>query len=699
MKKLSAEDSNVFPHGKVIVKIFAVLIFFSYNIFSQTLLNNFGISRIIKTHSGYTKFTFLDFNKDGIEDLFLFGNQGKSFILHQGLMDSTFAKPIRKFFFYPIDDIKWLRTTKTGDDYYIFISRNKRIVGLVSFTKSQSLQLLHKIEFNSYPSSVEIVDLDKDGNNEALVFGNNFDGLMLIENDGYQLYSESLLEQNVFADIEIIDFNQDEYEDVILIDVLNNSINFYENTGHSRLILNRKIEFEENISLMKTVDFNNDQIIDLGVIKEGGIDFFIGDSVYSFANKYQLSFDFTPDNFLMHDFNFDQKNDLAVINKVENQLIVKTNVDSNDFNIVCTFDGITDFEFSYSRNSLVTLSKKSKIQLMSSENLWGYSFSYSVGGNLEKVYYKSRKGFLSSNFIVSDLQSNSLNILKIDSIGNFIDLTTTPFLNNISEVCFSSGINDLVNYSKNSRLLEILSHNEVTNNFDIKNYFYTTYPIQQFYIDENNVFHCLETIDNNIFYEKISKLKGKYISTELTFIDSSVINSSINDKNEIIYWTKRNDEFIFYKYYNENSEQLLIIAEKDSLEYKAIINNNFRTSNSSLILTVFNYGDNEKIYMRKGNNVKNYQCDTKIITDQYITDKNLFIYNSINFGENLFVHQQSEKKILILGIDHINKSLELIKTIEAININDYFVRQFFGNTYLIYTNASENCLSFKMVNL
>jgi len=119
---------------------------------AQTTLNNFGISEIYKTYPGYTKFSIIDFNSDGIEDLILYGNQAKNFVLHKGLSDSTFAPPVKKFFFFPIDDFKWFNTSDDGENFYIFVSRNRRIAGIVSFTSNYSLRLLNQIDFNSYPS-------------------------------------------------------------------------------------------------------------------------------------------------------------------------------------------------------------------------------------------------------------------------------------------------------------------------------------------------------------------------------------------------------------------------------------------------------------------------------------------------------------------------------------------------------------------
>ena len=245
-------------------RLLLILFFASTSIsYSQILLNNFGYTQVIKTYSGYNNFTFIDFNEDVIKDLFLFGNQGKSFVIHQGLEDSTFSGPTKKFFFYPIDDFKWLTKSERGDDYYIFVSRNRRLVGLVSFTKSYSLQLLNTIKFNSYPSSITISDFNKDGINEALIYGNNFYGVKLITNDAYLLNSQPVIDEDVFTNVEILNFNQDDLDDILALDAMNNKLTFFENTDGTEFLVNRGIQFNEPVNSFQIYNFNQDNFFDL----------------------------------------------------------------------------------------------------------------------------------------------------------------------------------------------------------------------------------------------------------------------------------------------------------------------------------------------------------------------------------------------------------------------------------------------------
>ena len=301
---------------------------------------------MLNTYSGYTKFSFVDFDQDGVKDLILYGNNQKNFVIHRGFRDSTFSKPIRKFFFFPIDDFKWLTKTKSGTDYYLFVSRNKRLIGLVSFTNSFSLQLLNSIEFNSYPSSIKIVDLNKNGKNEALIFGNNFNGIQHITNNGYKLENFELNIENVYSDIILQDFNQDDLEDLIAVDVIKNSISFLENNEFSGFVPIREIEFDESLFSIEVLDYNNDNFTDLIVAKENGLEILLGDSVYSYTKQSEFKTPFTSSQFILADLNKDSTYDLFKINSLGDQLVMYSNIFKEKEPINIEFGGISFIKFS-----------------------------------------------------------------------------------------------------------------------------------------------------------------------------------------------------------------------------------------------------------------------------------------------------------------------------------------------------------------
>jgi hypothetical protein len=698
MKKLSKDGSIGFQQDNLYL-LFFLLIFNSFpNLYSQTLLNNFGISSFVKTYPGYTDFIYLDYNKDGIRDLLLYGNQEKNFVLHNGLQDSTYANAQKKFFFFPINDIKFLNKSKNGEDYFIFVSRNKRIAGLVSFTPSYSLQLLNTIEFNSYPSSINIVDLDKDGKNEALIYGNNFDGIVKVSNEGFKLVPETIYSESVYSDITSFDFNQDELDDLICVDVLNNSISFLENYELNGFSKSREILSEDVFHSLQKVDINQDDFFDLVLVKEKGLEVFLGDSVYSFADSYNINTSVKPDKFVFTDLNLDDKLDLVYMSRFDNQLVLNSDFSEEKSTINYTISGLTDFRINkkFSTNSLLLLSKKGKIQRITSKNRWSKKFNFSIGGQPNLVKYAKWKDSEISYFLIQNEVDNSVNQIKMDSKGNLVNLTNYSFLNNFTDFTFTNKLNNLIGYSKQARLIEIVnlsSDDKINYN---QHYLYTTYPIIDFEIDINNDFKILETNKNKIYFETISKNENKYVLGKMNFIDSMVTNSKMISQNLIYYWQLKKNKYSFIKSTVDSKKELISLnLENDSIPKSSIIYDKSDVANS--VVTIFNDGKTEKVFLVKNDKVQTYKSNIRLFNESQQKDKDIKLYNKLLGPKTLMVYKPLQKRILFLEFDDKKNLLQLTNSVEAIEINDYFVNQFFGKKYLVYSDNFNNCISFRVL--
>ncbi|MCB9219115.1 MAG: hypothetical protein H6610_06635 [Ignavibacteriales bacterium] len=699
MKKLSKDANIVFHLDNCLVRfLFLSFILFS-NLNSQTLLNNFGSSNFIKTFPGYTDFIYLDFNKDGIKDIFLYGNQEKNFVIHQGLKDSTYSTPQRKFFFYPINDFKFFNQSAKGDDYYLFVSRNKRLVGLVSFTSSNSLQLLHTIEFNSYPSSLTITDFDNDGKNEALVYGNNFNGIVKIENDGYRLNQEIVFPQSVFSDLILLDFNQDEINDVIGVDVLNNSLAYLENTEVSGFYPSREVLYDDLIYSLKRIEINDDVFPEIAIVKEKGIEVLIGDSVSSYSNSFHIATNITPDKFIISDLNLDRKPDLVIMNKFENKLSFKSDINSENLPLNYVMNGLSDFKINKKLNSssILMLGKKGKLQRITAKHRWGKRFNFSIGGKPNKINYTKWKDSVFSYFLVHDMFDNTVNTLKMDLNGSFVEVNSTSFLNSFTDFNYSKSLTQLIGYSKENRLIEIINLKNDSTNTLRQNYTYTTNPILQLIVEDENNYKILEKSSRNLFLESIKKFENNYVQDNIIFIDSLVLNAKMNSQNQIVYW-KRNERGIsFIKSRNNEVKNLISINYKDNFPTQSLILNDLSQKNENLI-TVFNDTQTEKIYLIKNDNVELYKSNIRILGDSLATDQNIKFYSIGLKDKYIFAYKPLHKRLLVLKLDEKKKFLQLSNSVEAVEINDYFVNQFFNKTYLVYTDNDNNCITYKILN-
>lgn len=699
MKKRCKGEKIVFLPGRVASKSLLFLVFSCSVLFSQIKLNNFGISDFIKTNSGNTNFQFIDFDNDGIRDLFLYGKHEKSFVIHKGLKDSTFTGPIKKFFFYPIDDFKWFTKSVKGDDYYIFVSRNNRLAGLVSFTSTYSLRLLNTIEFNSYPSSIKITDFNKDGKNEALLFGNNFNGISYITNDGFRLKAESLNDQNVFSDIALLDFNQDDIDDLVVVDVLNNAVKFLEYTDILSFTEVREIPFNESIYSIRKFDYNGDNIEDLAIAEENFLDIFIGDSVYSYSTSIKLKFPFTPEKFLFTDFNNDQNKDLVVIDNNEDEINFFSDMDSIRSPIKIKVGGINALKkFEYNNHSYIAaLSKMGKIQLISNEIRWGKTFSLSIGGTPNHIKFIDLKDTLGSYFLTSNSKNNAINVINIDSTGSFIDYKSRQFLNTFDEFNITHNLTQLITYSNHNRLLEIITKAKLEENFRNPNYFYTAYPVERLFFNDNNDIEVLESENEKLYLEQIVNVDGRYLSDTTSVIDTSVISSNKSVNNKVYFWKKNNEQYSFNNFFEGQKKRIIKIDDKNINDANTVIISD-QSNESEELLTIFSESDFERIYIVNGARAELFENKiNKLIPNQ--SDQQIIkYYSSALINKSLFVYRHSKNKIYIYEFDNQNKSLVLFNTIEAINLNDYFVHKFFDKTYLVYTNKDNNCITFKVLN-
>lgn len=699
MKKLCKEGSAGFQRG--ILRYYLILFFFipfTLN-YSQTSLNYFGFTEIVKTYKGYSKFSLIDFNQDGIKDLFLFGNQSKSFVIHEGIKDSSFSKAVKKFFFYPIDDFKWLTKSKSGDDYYIFVSRNKRLAGLVSFTNSYSLRLLNTIQFNSYPSSLTITDLNSDGKNEALVYGNNFNGIEIVRNNGYLLNSKPLILEDVFSDIVIQDFNQDDNDDIVAVDVLNNNLTFFENTDLLEFVVNRKQLFEETIFSLEKTYFDSDDFFDLALIRDGGLVILKGDSVYSYSDQSNFSLEFTPDKIIFNDFNLDNKNDIVASNKIENQLLFASDPQNKNNWIRFNINAITDMRtFSKSKTKLlIALSKNGEFQIVSSNSGWGKSFSYKVGGIPNKLYSSKKKDPNISFLLIENQIDNAIDILEIDSKGRFTYLETTTFLNNFERFRFTPSFSNIIGYNSKKRLLEIISTTNVTL-AKTHNYIYTKHPIEYLTFEEDEKLNILELNNNKLFFEKLSNQNKVYESDTLIFIDSLVSKAVLNKSSDIYYWKNNNTNLSFNKYNNGLNKQIHSIQIKDTAGYNAIILND-ESSETGQILTIITNDNEERIFLIKNNQIFKYLAKYKFTIDKNYTNRIFKFYNSI-LGKKYFIEYHKEKnRFRFFELDDKNLVLVLTKTIDAVKCNDFFVSKYFDKTYIVFSNSENNILRFEALDL
>lgn len=669
--------------------------FVSANVSAQTLLNNFGNSEIIKTYPGFIKFTFVDFNNDGIDDLILYGGQSKNFVLHKGLPDSTFAPPEKKSFFFPIDDFKWLTSTKKGENYYLFVSRNKRLVGLVTFTSNFSLKLLSKIEFNSYPSSVEIIDINNDYNNEAIVFGPNFNGIEILVSKGFRLTQQTSIEQNILREITPLDFNQDGNSDLVGIDILNNSLKFLENYSKFNFTETREIKFTEPILSFKKVHYNNDDFTDLAVTDAKGIKILLGDSVYSFSQSLKFNFDFSPSIFEIEDFNNNGFKDIAAVNIDDNQAYVKLN--DITYNIInYNFSGITDLKYLKNKyvNAILLLSSKGIIKQIDTQNKWGNTFKYSVGGIPNKIFYKKSANNSETNIFITDNENNFVTKLALNKNGFFANQNVEKFVNDFTNISWSPKTNLTAAFTEKERLIEIHTGVLKSKTTSSQHFVYTINQIEQVLIDSSNNIYTLQKDSDKLYQRKIEIEKDQYRLKSNNFIDAEVIDQMINSTNDIYYWKFSNKNLTLKSFKNNSKRELFNIKLLENEKPKVTIIDRLRKNNQESVISILHQKSNETIIFYDGKTTKHIKTKNLLFGSFQIDENNFWF--SQDKRKNYILYFKKKNKIQKFKLDFTTRSIKLLTDFETENLIDFCIENFSGKLYLVYT-TEDNCIKFQRI--
>ncbi len=270
----------------------------------------FSVERYATT-SGNNHIAVFNIDNKPPYDLIFYGNGGNEFTYHSY---ARLSRIKRKFFFFPISEIKQIRYSKLADKrLYIFTSREKNLIGVASFTEYGTLRLLNKRVLPDYPEKILVGNFLGAPSLRALVFGSSFTGVSLFSLDNFKLKETKVLKNGSFSEGGLLDMDADGMNDLVLFDALKQKSDFYLN------LLNRfEITFSEkslnNIRNLKTSDINGDKLIDYAYLSDGKI---IANIVRSNPKDREITEFTAPDckDYEFTDFSFDFKKDLIWVNK------------------------------------------------------------------------------------------------------------------------------------------------------------------------------------------------------------------------------------------------------------------------------------------------------------------------------------------------------------------------------------------------
>jgi len=686
------------------------------NLSAQIPINGFCKINSIETNRYFTKIKSLNYNLDEYSDFLLYGVDGKTIIVHEGEEKKLLSKPIEKFSYFTIDNLVPLNRRNKENRFYIFLSRKERLAGLVSFSKYGTMRILNQIKFDSYPSNIDIGDVDGDGKNEALISGANFHGLSILKEENYILKETKIVEKRIFLDAKFIDLDYDSYADIAAIDLISNSIEFFYNIEFSEFREYRSIKIGEEVSELQIMDFNGDDFRDILYSGQQGIQILFGDSVSTFEQREIIKTSTFTDKFIVRDFNSDGLNDIAYMNRSDGNLFVKFAKSDSEFYSPIHYmhdDALQDMIAfrSSGRDYLAALNDNGMIKIIGKMDSLTDEIDIAIAASPASLY--SSNSFVNGTrdiCFVDELNNNLIVLIndKNKLFSKYYSYTLSDNYENILIDDTRKNQRTFYLYTHGGKFIEIVNIDFETDKYK-RDYLYTYSPIMDIKFKEGNhggrkSFYVLTNNNGIVGLVEYEYHDFKYFANVYHDLISNITDASLiqGDTLSIFYW--RINEGIM-----ENG-RLTLEGEHRESSVIAAFNCSEISINSVFVKSFdFIYKDKElpvSIINDFQKPIVNFYNGFKIINA--VLEGNL---NSIDSKNHLQVfHNPVDRTSFLYLYDYINGTLfrsevpdtatelKFAKVFESMNCNSYFVHNlFFGKTYLAYAELTTNYIKLKRI--
>ncbi|MCF8261627.1 MAG: VCBS repeat-containing protein [Melioribacteraceae bacterium] len=688
------------------ISLFFLLIYSSS--LSQINTNGFIDLQEFSTLRPQSKILKLDFNNDGIFDILLYNEFAKGVSILKGV-EEGFDSAINKFFFYPLTQIKKLHSDSSLGDFYIFISRSLRLAGLVTITPYGTLQLMTRKNLNSYPSKIEIVDLDNDGINEALVFGSNYEGITILSRNGFSLDVKKYVDTGIFPFVLNIDFDYDGLNDIVAYNLLKSEIDFFYNSNNGEIELERSIPLLDYPHHMITTDFNNDGFVDILYAHKLGITALHGDSVSSFSKSSSLLNYEGITNFVLEDLNYDLLKDISFL-AGDGQYFAPLSEDLSPVAPIKMINdsSLTDLELMNGTGyrSLIIISQNRKLYELSKFNPDSEkSLKLPWSSSTYSIHDYNRDGMPDISF----LNSNNNNF------GILINSTKTPVMlyEHQDQTSYQYIIPQYVGgneylilaYNSGADDFELIRFNYSDGTFLSQNY-YTEYPIvdiklQDYFLDNQYVISSILAKEDSLFLQSYYLENGEMVSDQLNYISSDTSSVLLDvDISANVYVADVHSDSLNLSIYNFEIGFYSIDEINKELP-KKVKGNLQRTS-----ILEFKDGKSKYLWLEWKNLDLLYDIEKKRFLDlkkeksiSGFLFENIFKSDILKSFENLVVtYKKTKNEFEVFSYSKVNGYKSKTKFIVSDKIDNYFVARLFQNKlYLIYLD-SQNKIVMKRID-
>ena len=683
-------------------------LFFSSQSLSQVPINGFCSQKNYPLSTGYEGVISADLNSNGNDELIFYSPASKKIGIYSGIPgENVLLKefPVNA----EISQLRQLKNKSSKTNLFAAIDRKHRKILLMDISTDTVEIRSNQIEFDSYPENIFTGDVDLNGADEILVYGSGFDGLSILSIASGSIGEQKILTGVSFTEAVFIDFNYDNYLDLIAFNILENSLQFFTNNTQGVFRLNRTLQYSEKLGFLKTRDLNNDKLSDLIYILGNNIEILFGDYLATFKSNSRIKLDEKPIGINFGDFNNDKSLDIcySIARGTLNVLFAKKDSDfyeSITYARISANGSIAKFRSS-GKDNIVCYLESGEIGVISSitEVDKYMKIVPAVNAGAIKKFDYGNDNLADISFV--DKFDKYLKLFVVDKTGIPTTLYYFPLAEDHKEIVvddFYKQLKTFYCYIEGTPLLEVFRYNFKTNKLNRK----------QLYAPGEILDLNLQRVDSslvNIFlvYNKQSKLHlGKFENREQSitfkeypFLDRNVSLAKIRivQEPEIYYWKSERDSQFFkmvdiepgpniYKEYFKmsNSEKLninLYGANYYFNDYPSIVSMVQKDSAKYLLLISEN----------------KFRMSTKLYSDQQAKNREFGrgIFGEINMKGiiNFSVNTEDDDYIYTLIYNQKNKNYLLSKTISAIDVNDYFfLINSQKNNYLVYSNMKGDLL-------
>lgn len=731
-------NKRKFSFNKNIYGCLIVFLFYTQIVNAQIPINGFCKYTSFDVQPDYTNLFSLNFNKDSYTDLILFSDSSKNINSIKGFANDKFQSRLKFNFIEQISKIIPVTDRYYNIIEYAFISKEKKIFGLIEFNSLGAINLKNSIKLSFTPDNLSSADIDNDGQNEFLISGAAYDGFTIIEKKGSRLIKKDFEKKHIYTKSIFVDLNNDGFADIVAFDVQYNQLKFFYNRGNGEFYFVRSFQLNQNISSLHSFDFNLDRYNDIIYTSENYVYVLFGDSIASFNEQIMVKTKYNIDKIILRDFNKDGKIDISYLNKKNSFVSVLFQNGVNNFYDEINYlkkENLTDIIPFSSRfvDGLMALSRNGKIYFISTLSYLGDYSKIAFGDEPSTITHFDFNYDGITDIAYVDKLSKSLRLIIRNQNGipdlfysffvydNFSNIIPFNKKNNSSIVNLTSRFGGFLLYNYNDNKFLMLEYDFIKNKFN-RQYFYLEGALKDIKIveEQNSVnpkIYLTFIKNNNLNLSTFIFKNDKYEVSNINNIENNVLDAKFVDEYNLFYWkistqTKQQSELELYALNYQN----VILKRK---VYSINANKDFSVRsfvcdiyNSELPTLITFYKDEKDNFILLADNrsnernyfVKKYNLNNNDFIEKFSNDEKSFLnMQQLYFGE--FRPQNLKKLFLYLPFNNSISTLTFLRNrnriivreiTKAENLFSFFIRRMSANHfYVVYSDGKENCIILK----